>query len=445
MLEEEKEIIEETIDGMTDAEREAIAQEAMDEYDLEKMTPEEREQKTKDKELEVLKTKEEEENKTKEEAVEKEEELLNKEDDTLTDEEKQQKETIKKTRVEATKKRILDTDDSELSEEELVVKKELIDKPEEKEKKENPDTELDISAEEIKSVSEKEKITEEEAKTLIIDKNKKIVEKYGNNALKLAHGYRNLQSETSRVQQELKNTQAQLQDVHIQAKDTFARKEFSIADVKAKIQNGGFLDDQGNVISEEHIVDGTRKSFPSVTKNMEDEDILEYASERILDAQKRIQEKMIHDMGSNAAQRREEMLTNLPETDKEFEANIKAVLKETPDERILSSDFKLDYVIHWAKGQKYDNLKKEVETKVTEAFEKGKKQGEESAKVLGIKDALNTISSNKGTGTKKYGRTLSDKEKLRARQMFDGSLADENEMYKSYIEIYPEGEKGVKT
>lgn len=348
-------------------------------------------------------------------------------------------EAVKGAETELVKKeeeeRILNANEEDLTEDEKAQKVEITKANEEAKGKEALEAEGSL----VKDIMEGEKITEEQAKE-VLAKDKGTVEKYEGNTLKIARGYRHAQSLAAKTEKELKHTQDQLQQTREYLKGQLESQKPKIEEIKKQIIEGKLIGSDKKAISEAEIIEGCKGKYPSLTKNMDDEAVVEFAAGKIIEGIEKSYELSKQERVQQASERRAELLSTLPEDAKEFQEPIKQLLDKTPDISVISPTFNLSDMIQWAKGAKYDEMK----GKIAEARAEGIKIGEENAKALGEK-----TSTDKGgkapVKTKKLLRELNDAEKERALNMYESATSlTEEQKFTKYIELYPEGEEGVK-
>jgi len=423
--------LKEQVVDLSEEQNDEIARQADEEYDKEHMSEEEFKKKKDDEKAE------EEENKTEEEKEA--EEAKQKK----ADEEEEAKEK------EAKEKEAKENEENKGDDDEAKQKEKDKQKEEEEEAKKAKELEEGLTDEQkaeiekqeqdqIKIIVEKEEVSEEEAKE-ILEKDKSIIKKYKGSPYELSRGYRNLQSLQSKTQKDLDTAKSQIQDSQREVEIQVANSAPTVKSIADGIRNGVLKDDKGNVFTEGHIIKSAKEEHPTATKDMDDDEVLEFASEKILTSMKTAKENYLSNLKTEAGERREKLLSDLPESDVEFKKEIKSVLDKVSDARVVSSNFILKDVVRWAKGDKLDALKKDMEAKVKKAYSDGVKKGEENAKVLGEKPPV----GGDGKPPKKKGSdnaSLTPKEQQRARDMFESTGMEEAEMFKSYKEIYPDGE-----
>lgn len=121
--------------------------------------------------------------------------------------------------------------------------------------------------------------------------------------------------------------------------------------------------------------------------------------------------------------RREELLDNLPEEFNEVKVDIKNVLKEVENSHVLTKDFDIMHIAHYARGKKYtpEHIKS-----LTEAAEK---RGREESK---IKEKKTVPAGGRG-GKKSPATSLSEDDKSRAHDIYANEEWDEAKIFSEFI------------
>lgn len=277
-------------------------------------------------------------------------------------------------------------------------------------------------------------LTEAEAKE-VLEKDKAVVKKFDGEPYKLARGYRDIQSRATKAEEALKHTQGLMEQHQIEAA---ANAKITIPVVKGLIANGKITDGKGGFLTEGQVIAATKEAHPSQTKDKEDEEIIEFAAEKIRDSYLKGQDVIKADRKTKASTKRDELLAKLPEDAKDFETEIKGEVAKFSDAQILSPSFDLTDVIRWAKGNKYDVLKVDQEKFGQERYDAGLKKGQEEAKALGERQPGPKIKGKGKQHASSLTRELNQREQTRALDMYDG-LKDlnETEKFKMYIEQFP--------
>lgn len=308
-----------------------------------------------------------------------------------------------KEQAEAEDKRILEAKDEELDETQKARKVELTAKAAEAEKAKTPER---PEEEIVRDHALKHNLTMDEAKE-DIDKTKAIVEKYKGDPAELARALRSTQSGYD----QLKAKEAKPQ-VIIQKDPTAEIKEYAEK-------------------NREKIIEAFRRKFPIKGAVMEDDAILEDAvaqAERDYEVWARGEgEKVTRE----ATGRREQLLASVPEGDKRFIPDIKALLSRTPDNQVVHESFDIKDLIYHARGAYYTPDR--VKTLEDAAFKRGK----EDPKIIGVKSPSSGGPAPKAPSGASSG--LNGDQKSRALEMFvaeDGY--SEADAYKAFADTFKE-------
>jgi len=387
--------------NLTEDQNAAIAAEALKEIEAEeakekKKTPEARPEKKEEKqETPRAKT---------------DEALLAAKDEELNEEEKTKKQELVKAQQEAEDKRILESKDEDLKEEEKTRKLELI--------KAQEDEKTKVFEREVETYAKESSISLEEAREDLKSRDA-IREKYKDDPKQLAKANLHMQRLYTRTQEELKAFK--------EAKP--AQAEITIEGVTKAIEEGKFTI-QGKPATKDMVISAYREKNPDITETIDDEAVLKIAAKEIrqaiLDNQKEEQGKL----AIAAKEKKDKVLTSLSEADKQFLPDIKPVIDNLTDAQIMNEKFDISAYLFWAKGKKTDQLIKEAE-------ERGYKRGKEEAKIIAQKVPVGAGNTPKGPAKV----ALTEKQKNRALDMYDGLQATEEEKfdwYREYLKDNPE-------
>lgn len=175
------------------------------------------------------------------------------------------------------------------------------------------------------------------------------------------------------------------------------------------------------------IINAYRSENPARARDMEDdavlEAIVEYNAIKYESQQKEFSAKLKVDAGS----KRDELLNSVPEAEKRFIPVIKKTLMGLPDHQVMSPGFKFEDLRFWAKGQFVDDLVKEAE-------ERAGKNASEQKRIVGTVPKSNQ-SSQPVIKKKAAIEPLTDSQKKRAFEMYDGTGMTEDEMYEEYSNV----------
>lgn len=278
--------------------------------------------------------------------------------------------------------------------------------------------ELGKSVEEIKTLEtgEKaeqerlEKVAKEEGKTIDEVKadeanDKKLVERHGNDPVKIARALRKEQSEYGKLKSEiepLRKLKAQLEDRSLK--------------INEERFNANMEKDR------DKIIETYREKNPeehSDLENLSDDAVFERAKvfiRKAIDARSKVTTDKLH---AEAETKRVDLVKNLPEDYKDFIPEIKELLAECGDNQVNDPEFDITYLGNYARGKKY------TPAYVKSLEEAAYKRGVEQAKIIpkgggarptsGVKTTTTLTESQKSRAKEMYGR----REGWSEQQMFD--------------------------
>jgi hypothetical protein len=353
-----------------------------------------------------------------------------------TEEEKKTAEDAKKVEDEAKKKeeedtaakeadaqakeaeRLLTAKPEDLSDEDKTKREELVKAQETaKQEQEVQDKRVREDAEkEIKTYATEHKISEDEART-DLESRGKILEKYKGDPKQLALANLHLQRLYAKTQADLKAEQ--------EATPLKSAKTASIEDY-IKLIDDGKVQIKGKTITREEAISIYREQFPDISDGVEDVAIIKLVAKELKDGYIKSQEKEIAELSTQAVERRTTLLNSLPEADKKFIPEIQPLLEKYPPAAIMSENFKLDDIVLWAKGKAYDK-------DIREVGEKEYKRGLQQAKIIGQKETPLGTGSQKPKPKSKV--TLTEDQKQRALEMYEGTTFTDEEKFAYYAEV----------
>lgn len=305
---------------------------------------------------------------------------------------------------EAENKKLLEAKDEDLDEEQKSKKAALVTAKEKSEKEaaaNKPEEEV------VRDHALKHNLTIEEAKD-DITKTKAIVEKYKNDPVELARALRHTQSGYDQLKAKEGKPQVIIQ------KDPAAEiREYAEKNKEAIIKN-------------------FRAKFPAKSENMTDEVIIEEAAanaEKDYEAWVKSEKEKVTKL---ATDKREQLLLAIPEGDKRFIPDVKALLARTPDHEVAHESFDIKDLVYYARGSYY--TPERVKSLEDAAFKRGK----EDPKILGAKDqggsGGSAPSKSKGIVT-----GLNGDQKFRALEMFPAEDGySEEQAYKAFQDTFKE-------
>ena len=278
-------------------------------------------------------------------------------------------------------------DEEDKPEEESDEKPETEGDEEEEEGKEGEGDDLDAQ---ITQHAEKHSMTYAEAKE-DIEKTNKIIEQFKNDPKEMARALRNKDREYDKLKNEI--------DKKENAEPVFQRMtedQFRIV-AKDKIEE-----------DPEKYLEAYKKRYPAKSEMMSDEAIIEEIVEREWTGYQQFAGKKEGELKEQAAKKRDEFINSFSEEDRKFLPEVKAMLYELKDRDILDPDWQPDYLIHLAKGKRYDQ-------DIEEARKQEAKRIKEDPKILGVKGGQQGPSSSKKGSS---GGGLSAAQINRALEMF---------------------------
>ena len=308
---------------------------------------------------------------------------------------------------------LLEKPEEELTDEEKARKEELLKVREEEKAK--------AYEEEVTAYATENNLNAEEARKEL-ESISGIGEKYQNDPKKLAKAYLHQQRLVSKKDEEistLKSTPAPapLPDVTVE----------QIAD---EINQGTltYTDDKGVVRAQtkEYWVNQYRNHEPGLTEGLEDGQVIHLIAREIHQYRRETKAKQLNELSVKAKERRIEIINSLSEADKKYSKEVKEFLVHSPDASILGDNFDPKQIVFWAKGMKYD-------ADIKAAEEKGFKRGQEQAKII---DKQPPVGKPTTKAKANVAEKLTEAQKTRALEMFDGQEMTEEEKYKSFMEIY---------
>lgn len=179
-----------------------------------------------------------------------------------------------------------------------------------------------------------------------------------------------------------------------------------------------------NEKEKEKDVQAFRQRFPEHSELLTDGAIVEQIIDRSLSGYRASAEKQESELVKKAAERREQLLTSVAETDKRFLPDVKKIIVDTSDAQVLNEGFDIKDIVYWAKGQRYD-------PDIKAAEERGYTRGKEESKILGMK----TGTGGGGAPKSSKGSTdLTQAQQRRAVEMFPDGTPEE--AYKSFKEVH---------
>ena len=345
------------------------------------------------------------------------------EEDVKAEEEKKKKEEEEAAAQEAEEQkqeaeRLIKAKPEDLSDEDRTKREELVKSQDEaKKQQEAEDKKIreDLDKE-VKTYAAEHKISEDEART-DFESREKILEKYKGDPKQLALANLHLQRLYVKTQEDLK---AEKEATPLKSAKGLSSEDY------IKLIDDGKVQIKGKAITREEAISIYREQFPDISENLEDDAIIKLVAKELKEGFVKNQEKQLADISNQAKERRTTLLDSLPEADKKFVSEIQPVLEKYPPAAIMSENFKLDDLVHWAKGKTYDKDLKEF-------GEKEYKRGLQQAKIIGQKETPQSIGGTKVKSKSKVA--LTDEQKKIALDMYDGTTFTEEEKFANYAEL----------
>ena len=301
-----------------------------------------------------------------------------------------------------------------LTEEEMVAKAK---EDEDAKKKAEEDLNKELAA-----YAEEHKITVEEAREQF-EQSEKIAEKYGRDPKKLAMAALHSQRGYSALEAELKALKISPPQLPLPSSENILRL---IEDGKVKLD--------GKAVSKEEAIEAFRSENPDITEGQDDEHVLKLM---VKDIQRGLEIKTKDDIikiTNLAKEKREVLLSKIPETEKRYATKVKELIERVPDISVVNDSFSLEPYIKYAKGETRDHDVKEAE-------ERGYKRGKEEARII-AKRPEGPVGAGAGGDKKKEDGGLTEAEKKEALDMFDNFPdLSEKEKFDMFKEIKEEETK----
>lgn len=242
-----------------------------------------------------------------------------------------------------------------------------------------------------------------------VTKLRAISAKYGNDPVKIAKAYREVQSAYDKQ----KVTASSNVNPAVAAIVANPRS-YVIGEVKKNA---------------EKLVAEFRSENPARTRDMDDEQVTEEIVERgTLAIKHQIRDYEIQ-LKKDASNKRDEFIKGIPEADRRYLPEIKPVLEQLPDYQVISNTFRFEDLVSWAKGKSVDRLIKEAEEKVHKQYEtKDRKIVGEISKSPQTTKVKQSQEQSRATGMSKY-------QKDQALQMFASANMSDDEKFEAYLDL----------
>lgn len=346
-------------------------------------------------------------------------EIESKEPDEVSSDEKKAEEEKKAALADRAKAVGLGDD---ATEEEIIEREKGADPGDKGSKKDTPDPASGDHAlsdeDRVKSLVSDQKVSEEKARE-IVDGENRILEKYGAtpDAWKLARAYREQQVDLTFARDRIKDLE------NAQSRQIPGVDITKVDGVKAAVEQGLVKTPDGKVVSRDFMVSAYRKENPDVTEDLDDDRVFALASRELMVSLQEAERRKVEGMKREAESKRTELLSSLGKDDEELKSELEKVLSGISDAAITSESFNFQNYVWWAKG-------KNAESRERAAYQRGLTKGKESAEIARVND---TPVDKKGPKAKS-APALTDAQKKRALEMFDGLEATDEEKFSWYME-----------
>jgi len=342
-------------------------------------------------------------------------ELLDKDDKDLTEEQKVKKSDLVKAKEISEKQeedeRIVNAKDEDLDKDQKARKAELLKSKENSKSEEEKQKELEG---EVDAYALEHSVSKEDARK-DIESISKIVDNFKGDPKKLAKSLHHLQRITSKTQEELKA---------FRNAPPAPTSEPTIKGIVEAIDNGELLLD-GKKATKDAVIDRYRIKNRDLGDDVSDETIMKLVAKDMLAGYESWKKDNLTKLSSAAKEKKEKLLGELSEKDKEYLPIIKPIIDAHTDAQIMSENYNLKDFIQWGKGQ-------DAEAREKAAEDRGFKRGVEARKILGeIKKPGEGSPKVKG-GTK---TTLTDAQKKEAEDFYANDNIPLTRKYELYTEI----------
>lgn len=260
----------------------------------------------------------------------------------------------------------------------------------------------------VSEYGKKQGLSPEEAKTEV-ESLRAIAKKYGDDPVKLAKAYREVQSAYD------KQKVTASSNVNPAVAAIAANPRSYVAGEVGK--------------NSQKLIEEFRSLNPARSRDMDDEQVVEEIVERGTFAIKNQIRDYEITLKQDASNKREEFIKGIKEADRSLLPDIKPILEQLPDHQIVSAGFKFQDLVQYAKGKSVDRLIKEAEDRVHKQYEsKDKKIVGEISKPAQTTKVKQTPEQSRTTG-------MSIWQKDQAKQMFISSGMSDDEMFEAYLDL----------
>lgn len=258
----------------------------------------------------------------------------------------------------------------------------------------------------ITDYAEKHKMTYAEAKE-DVEKTEEILKQYKNDPAEMARAMRNKDREYHKLRSEAEKAAAKKEPVFQRmTDDQFI--EFAKAELGKKPE----------------FIEKYRAKFPARSESMSDEAIIEEIADRELAIYHDKATEKETEIKTTAARLRDEMISSLPESDRRFIPDVKALMEKIGDNDLIRNEGIIQDALKMVKGARYD-------ADIKAAEERGFKRAKEGAQIVGVKASAEGSKGAKPKG----GVVLNDRQKSKAEDMYGHTYSPE-ECHRLYKETF---------
>jgi len=266
-----------------------------------------------------------------------------------------------------------------------------------------------------KALSEEKGISLEEAKSTV-ESEYEYSEKYGHDSLKLARTAKSIQALYSKTEARIKDLESKRMPGNV----------IQIEDQSLIVPG---KDGRSVVWTFDKIVEKFREGSPDIAEIKTDQECYDLVLTNIKTMEANKNKEMREKVDVDSKIKRSDLISRITGEDKRFLPEIEKFLDGVSPHEIVRDTFDIKDVIIYQKGLRYDaDIKKTIEETT--------KRVTENAKILGERNTA-TPPARKAS-TKKV---LSDEDKRRAEDMYDGSGMTKDQMYESYAEQMEQDKK----
>ncbi len=343
--------------------------------------------------------------------------LVAADDESLDDTQKAKKAEIITERKKKEDERLLAAKDEELTEEDKTRKAELV-----KTQQEAKDKEVE---QEITAYAAEHSISAEEAKAELSNVGN-LLEKYKNDPKQLAKALLHSEQIYGKLSNELKTLKDEravqpTQDVTVDAVMKY------VEDGKAMIGD--------KPVSKEQFIEAYRNANPDLTTDLDDDKVFVMAAKEYKGIIDRAITEQKGQLSIKAKEKRDSVLNSLSEANKQYLPTVKPLIERLSDAQVMSENFDIGTYITFAKGQSHDATVKRLEQEKKEFGEKEYQRGLSQAKILGEKRPPG--GGGGGGGGKTV--TLTEAQKVRAKEMFESKEITEEKACELYADLLKNG------